>query len=490
MIVRAIRDLLGSTPAYKAGLATFGAWLVVHAAIHGEPLDAAGRAVFEQFAGRPYDPPAGGWSTVAILSPRRCGKSLFAATQVALAAARPGPRNTWAVLVGSDRAGAQKSLLSTVGELFEEGTPLSSTVVNRTADTIDLSTGCSIAVWPTRPAACRGIAARIAIIDEADFTSTDGGEDKTRAMVAALRPTMATVPNAKLVLISSPGRVGSFFHRLTQQHGQADQHALVLRLDTSVNPLLPADYFDAMKALDPVAYRAEVLGEYVESDSGLFDHAAVSACVVSGRADLPASASDARVVCAVDAASGTRNGDSFAAVWGYREGDRVVVACSRRWPAPFDPRAVVGEIAALCREYGARRVVGDRFGAELIASMFREAGLEFAYAEQSTSDALLDLAPAFSTGALELPDPSVSTVAADLVDDLRAVVRRAGGGRDRADAPRNNRGHCDLASALAGLFNALPKPKERKRLNVMPFASPKANDFRIFEQRRFSYSHA
>lgn len=167
-------------------------------------------------------------------------------------------------------------------------------------------------------------------------------------------------------------------------------------------------------------------------------------------------------MCAVDAATGARNGDSFAAVWVYREKDRVVVAAARRWAPPFDPRAVVGEIAATCREYGVRRVVGDRFGSNLIRSLFQDAGLIFEAAPATTSDALLDLAPAFSAGALELPDPSASSVAADLVDDLRAVVRRAGGGRDRADAPRNSRGHCDPASALAVLFAALPRAKRKR----------------------------
>src|SRR5262245_34983516 len=113
------RALLGGHPSYREGLDTFRSWLVVHSAINGEELDDFGRAAFERFAGRPYDPPPNGWSTVAILSPRRCGKSLFASTQVAWSAVRPGQRNTWAVLVGADRAGVQKSLLATVGDFFE-----------------------------------------------------------------------------------------------------------------------------------------------------------------------------------------------------------------------------------------------------------------------------------------------------------------------------------------------------------------------------------
>jgi hypothetical protein len=467
-IVRDMEDrrLLGAHPAYTNGLSSFSSWLVVHKAISGEQLDEQERAVFERIAGQPYEPRP--WSTVAILSPRRCGKSLFASTVVAHSAYRPGPRNTWAVLVGADRAGAQKALLNTVTDFFSEenGGLLHQLVTNRTAETIELSSGCGIATWPTRPAAARGIAARVAIIDEADFTSEAGGEDKTRAMVAALRPALAGVPNSRLILISSPGRVGSFFHRLIADFwGRPDPHTLVLKLDTSANPNLTADYFDAMRTLDPVAYRAEVLGEYVEVDGGLFDLQAVARCTVSGRGDIPPEAlSDRAVVCAVDAATGARNGDSFAACWGYREGDRVVVAAVRRWSPPFDPRAVVGEIATLSKRYGTRRAVGDRFGSNLIASLFRDAGMNYEPSTVSTSDALLELAPAFATGSVELPDPVASSVADDLRQDLAGVVRRAGGGKDRADLPRNSRGHCDTAASLGVLFAALPKAKPRPRL--------------------------
>ena len=475
-IVAAIRDrsLLGAHPDYASGLETFRTWLAIHAAIHGEALDDFGRDVFERFSGRKYTPRKGGWNTCAVLSPRRCGKSLFAATLAAFAAVVPGPRNTWVALIGQDRAGAQKSLLATIGAFFDEhhGGRLHEAVVNRTAETIELNSGCSIGVWPSRPAAVRGISARLVVVDEADFTSTENGEDRTRQLVAAAKPALATNPGAKLVLISSPGRVGSFFHALvTETYGQDNPDTLILRLDASVNPILSEEYFRSMQSLDPTAYQSECLGLYVESDGGLYDHHAIANCVVSGRGDIPPSAFfDRRIVCAVDPASGSRNGDSFAAVLGYREKKgRVVVVASRRWPAPFDPRSVVGEIASLCRSYGVRRCVGDRFGSNLIASLFKDAGLEYRPSEVSTSDALLELAPAFGTGSIELPDPSVSSVASDLRDDLRAVVRRAGGGRDRADAPRNSRGHCDLASALGVLFAALPKQKPKLR-GVVPIS--------------------
>jgi hypothetical protein len=289
-------------------------------------------------------------------------------------------------------------------------------------------------------------------------------------------------------LISSPGRVGSFFHGLiTEGYGKDDPDTLVLKLDASVNPaLLESDYFRSMQSLDPAAYRAECLGEYVESEGGLYDHAALTACVVSGRGDIPPEAvASERLVCAVDPSSGARNGDSFAACLGYRDkGGRVVVVASRRWAAPFDPRAVVGEVESLCKAYGVRRCVGDRFGSNLIASLFREAGLEYQPAETNTSDALLELGPAFSTGAIELPDPSVSTVASDLRDDLRAIVRRAGGGRDRADAPRNSRGHCDLAAALSVLFAALPKQKPKPRMVAPVIVGPKRNGWAVYSGQK------
>ena len=461
-------EFLGRHPAYAQGLGTFAKWIAIHKAVNGDPLTNIEREFFTLVTGREYDPPDGGWSTIAILSPRRCGKSLFAATQAVYAAVRPGQRNTWAALLAQGRAEAQRSLLSEVSSFFDGQGLLPSMVVNRTAETIVLEGGCTIGVLPgSRPQTIRGLGCRILVGDEIDFVGEPGGEDKARQIIAAARPTIATVPGAKLVLISSPGRVGSAFHRIvTDFYGRPDPHTLVLKLDTSVNPVLHANeaYRESMRALDPLAYEAEVLGRYVEGDATLFDSSVIARCVVSGRGDIPPEAVTGRVVAGIDSAAGSKGGDSFGCVLGTQENGRLVVVAMRRFAAPFDPAVVVREIASLCRSYRCRRVVGDRFGGNLVAQLFRNEGLTYEVSPSVAGDALLDLVGVINTGAVELQDPEFSRCGAELVEDLRSIVRRPGGGRDQADAPRTARGHADLASAFAVLAAALPRKRTRPTL--------------------------
>jgi hypothetical protein len=178
-----------------------------------------------------------------------------------------------------------------------------------------------------------------------------------------------------------------------------------------------------------------------------------------------------RITCAVDPAAGSKGGDSFAAVWGVQAGGRIVIAAARRYGAPFDPAAVVSDIAGVCRGYRVRRVVGDRFGGNLVAQLFRNEGLDYEVSPSVAGDALLDLVGTINSGGVELPDPECSRTAAELADDLRSIVRRPGGGRDRADAPRTSRGHADLASALAVLAAALPRKRTRPFLAVPQLVS-------------------
>jgi Terminase large subunit, T4likevirus-type, N-terminal len=472
-ILDAIRDreILGAHPAYRNGLATFGRWLTVAAAIWGLPLAPAQAEFFESIAGQKYDPPAGGWSTVAIVAPRQIGKSTAAATWVAFEAVRPGPRGTWAILCAQDRTGASRALLSTTRDFFTQGL-LAAEVTNTTAETIELASFCTIAIWPTRPASLRGVRARIVVLDEADFLGTDNGQDTTRQMIQAARPCLATT-GGKLVLISSPNRSGSTFHKIvTDSFGSNDPHTLALHLPVSMNPTLSESYFAGMKG-DPIAYAQEVEARWVEGESGLYDHSALRSCVVSGRVDLPPEACKGqRVRAGVDTASGGKNGDAFAVALGFRNEDRIVTAALRRWPAPFDPKAVVREVATLLKSYGCREVTGDRFGAGFVVTLFRDEGIKYEPAATSTSDAAMEAASVFQAGGIELPDPEASTTAAEVMADLQSIVRRPGGGRDRADLPRTTRGHCDLASALVAMMGALPKRKDRKSLLARISRSP------------------
>jgi phage terminase large subunit-like protein len=466
------RELLGAHPAYACGLETFRLWLYVHDIIEGNELDAEGLAFFQQISGRAnYNPPAGGWQTIALVAPRQIGKSLAASTLVAWYAVKPGPRGTYAILAAQSFTGASRSLLSTVKEFFRQGL-LAREVVSELSDSITLAGGCTVAVWPTKPAALRGVRARVVIVDEADFLSSDNGSDVTRAMIQAARPTTATT-GGKLILISSPNRWGSSFHKLfLSAFGVDDPHTLALRLPLSMNPTLPESYIAGSRAGDPVAAAQELDALWIEeSERSLFDTGALASCVVTGRpAEIEPAACRGRVHAFADPASGSKGADHFGLTLGYRDPDseRVVICCLKKWSPPFSAAAVVAEAADVLKRYHVRTLKADSFAGGIFVDLFKAHGIALERAGKSASDCYLDAVAAFGSGTAELPCPESSELGAALMSDLRSVVRKSGGERDRADAPRTRFGHADLGNAVCGLIScAVPAKRERPK-SAMP----------------------
>jgi hypothetical protein len=85
------------------------------------------------------------------------------------------------------------------------------TVTGRTSDTLALENGITIAAYPCRPPAVRGLRARVVVVDElAFFISTDGRPTDTE-MLRAVRPCLATT-GGKLIILSSPyGSTGALY---------------------------------------------------------------------------------------------------------------------------------------------------------------------------------------------------------------------------------------------------------------------------------------
>jgi len=100
-------------------------------------------------------------------------------------------------------------------------------VTARTADTISLSSGAVVAVYPARPQpfVCR---ARIVVWTKWTTWEPIDGKDMARARCYRRAATLA-MSGGKLVLLSSPGRYGSTFHRSYRSLGTESRDVLVLR---------------------------------------------------------------------------------------------------------------------------------------------------------------------------------------------------------------------------------------------------------------------
>ena len=208
-IIDALEDvnLFGGLAGFR-DLSTWRAWLVFLKAAYGLPLDADEVETFKRHTGRSrYDPPPGGYPEVACLVGRQSGKTriaaLIAAFEAVLAEREPAPTEIYAVLVAQDHRAALRTLFGYARAPFENVPVLTRSVSEIRTDTIRLRSGVTLAAYPCRPAAVRGLRAKVAVVDElAFFTSTDGRPTDLE-MLRALRPALATT-DGKLVILSSP----------------------------------------------------------------------------------------------------------------------------------------------------------------------------------------------------------------------------------------------------------------------------------------------
>jgi hypothetical protein len=445
-VLDALRDpaLLGGLPAFR-DLSSWRAWIVFEKARTGLPLSPEELQLFRRHTER-AEPRPGGYPVALAVTGRQCGKTRWLATGAAFAAATAqSAAGAFVTLVGQDLRGAQRAAFSYVREVF--ALPVFRGEVRReTQDTIELHSGVTLAVYPCRSAAVRGVRNLTAFMDEAaHFVSSEGRALDTE-MYRALTPTLLTT-GGRLVIATSPyAQTGLVWATHRKHWARTDSDVLVWQADSaSMNPTLDASALQRVREDDPEGAESEVEGRFRRGLSALFDGEALDACVIPGRRELPPT-QELRYSAFADPSGG--RSDAFTVAVGHRIGARTVVDCVRAWRAPFNPGTVVQEACTLLASYSVRNVTGDRYGGEWPREAFRSHGLRYEVSAKDRSALYLDLLPAVNAGTVELPDVP------DLLRELRGLERRRGSqGRDRVDHRAGS--HDDIANAVAGLVSLL-----------------------------------
>jgi len=444
-ILEALADpnLLGCLPTFH-DLSGWRRWLVFLGAMYGLPLDAEGVEIFRQHTGRSsYAPPPGGWPEVVCIVGRQAGKSRIASTVAAYEAAIVGGTpGEFALVIAQDHRGAMRTLLRYAREPFEAVPLLREEIAGETADSLMLTTGITIASYPCRPQAVRGLRARFAAVDELAFFVSSEGRAVDLEMLRAVRPALATTRGRLLILSSPYGQSGALWDLHRRHFGRDDSPVLVWQASAAdMNPTLPADYLERMREEDPEAYQSEVLGEFRAGLASLFDSEALDRVVMPGRREL-GRVDDVHYQAFVDPSGG--RSDAFTLAIGHLESRRAIVDAVRAWPAPCNPTAAVAEAKLALQAYGVGTVTGDRFAGEWPREAFRSHGISYLVAEQPKSDLYLELLAAVNSERVELLDLP------PLLRELRGLERRRGSsGRDRVDHRPGS--HDDVANAVAGL---------------------------------------
>lgn len=423
---------------------TWQAWRTFLKALYGLPMDATDLARFQHHTGR-QEPRPGGYPEAACIVGCQSGKSQIASlvgNYEAMSAVRGKQTGLYVTLLAQDLRGAQRALFGYVREAIHNSPLLSNEVIRETAESIELSGGMTLAVYPCRPAAIRGIRAACIIVDElAFFISTDGRPTDTEMLRAARTRTATT--GGKILILSSPYAQSGALWELHRRHfGREDSSTLIWQASApEMNPTLPTDYLERMAQDDPEAYRSEVLGEFRQGVSTLFDPEALDACVHTGVRER-APDQNHTYTSFTDVASGSGK-DAFAVGVAHPDGDRIVLDCLRIWKPPFNPSGVIAEAANLLRSYRLSETCGDRYAPGFVNEGFAAHGITYRPSEYDRSALYLELLPLINAGRAVLLDQP------ELLRELRGLERRRGSsGKDRVDHRSGQ--HDDAANAAAG----------------------------------------
>ncbi len=438
--------------------ATWAAWRAFLSALFALPLTGESLATYKACTGQ-KSPPEGPFTEAWLCVGRRGGKSfVLALVAVYLSLFRdwrpflaPGERGV-VMVVARDRSQA-KVILGYIKALIQEVPALAQYIERETAEAIDLVGQISVEVHTASYRAIRGRTVVCGLCDEIAFWPSDDAAEPDVEILNALRPSMATIPQAVLLCASSPySRRGQLYRMWREHHGKEGSPVLVWKAPSRVmNPTLPQKLIDDALEADRPAASAEYLAEFRSDVETFISREAVEGCIVPDRRELPPVAGVAYQAF-VDPSGGSS--DSMTLAVGHRDGERLTLDAVRERKPPFSPETVVDEFAALLKSYRVSVLTGDRYGGEWPRERFRKLGVGYQPAKKAKSDLYRDLLPVLNSGQIELLDHP------KLINQVCALERRtARGGRDSIDhAPG---GHDDLANVLAGVADLCGKRRDQ-----------------------------
>jgi hypothetical protein len=347
------------------------------------------------------------------------------------------------MVIASDRRQA-RVVMRYVRGLINSSEILRRLVFRDREESIELENGGIIEVQTASHRRTRGYSVACAILDEAAFWY-DSGANPDKEILAALRPSMATL-NGKLIALSSPhGKRGILWQAHKRYYGRSGPVLVAQSPSMTMNPLLSSDIVAQAYQEDAVAAASEYGGLFRDDLEAFISRETVEALVRSSPLELPFD-SKHRYTGFVDAAGGGQ--DEFSLCIAHPNGDNVVIDVVRGLRGV--PAHIVREYSAILKSYNVHRVTGDRYGGSWPGDEFARHGIAYQTAELSKSDLYKTALPVLNSARVELPPYD------KLINQWVSLERRtARGGRDSVDHPVA--GHDDLANACAGAITLCAK---------------------------------
>jgi hypothetical protein len=427
------------------------------AALFALPMSAAQLELYRKYTGRstpPTEPLHEAW----LICGRRAGKSFVLAVIAVFLACfkdwRPylGPGEVGTIMVIAKDRRQARVIKRFITGLLQASPMLRRVIEDETAETIRLRNRVTVEIHTASFRSTRGYTIIAALLDEVAIWPTDEtSSEPDIEVINAIKPGMATIPEAMLLCASSPhARKGALWNAHRRHFGKDNDPVLVWKGTTrDMNATVPQAFIDAHLAEDAARAGAEYLAQFRTDLESYVDIAVVEGCVGDHREMLPAVGT--AYTAFVDPASGSGE-DSFTCAVGHKTKDGTIIIDAVREVRPFfSPSTVIDDLAVLLRSYRMWKVSGDHYAGEFPRELFRKHGIAYEPCKSPKSDLYRDLLPLLNSGRIVLPrnDRLVTQIVG-----LERRVTRAG--KDSIDHGPN--GHDDIVNAIAGCAIALRRP--------------------------------
>ena len=448
-IIQAISDKDLFRPVFRS-LKTWNAWFVLLKALFALPMDNEELDLYRKCTGRKQAPERAFRELWAVVG-RRGGKSfIMSVIAVFLALFHDftqylavGERGTIQV-IAADRSQA-RVIFRYISAILNSTDVFSRYIQNETKERIELITGIDIEVMTCSFRTIRGRTVVCAICDEISFWRVEGA-NPDKEILAAVRPSMVTVPQSMLLVISSPyARSGVLYEHHTDYYGKDDPEILVWQAPSEVmNPTLDDGLIAREMEKDPIAANAEWMAQFRADVETYVPLEWIQQATIPNRYELPPAGFSYSAFC--DPSGGAQ--DAFTLSIGHREKDLLVQDVLKATRPPFDPYEVVTDYAKALKEYHISNVVGDRYAGAWVSEAFQKHGIRYITSPLTKSEIYLAFEPLLARDQVELLDDKT------LFAELRGLERRTG--RGRRDIVDHGPGqHDDRANSTAGVLQLL-----------------------------------
>lgn len=436
-IIEAISDSQLFGPLFK-DLETWRGWMVFLRGLFALPIEgAADRKLYREGTGlQRFVQPSSPSSEAYVIVGRRGGKSFISS----LIAVFLGCFHDWRpyltkgeqayiFLIANDRFQA-RNLKSYISGILESQPLLKRMVLKDLTWEIHLQNQVVISIKTASYRTVRGYSVACCILEELAFWRSEEFANPDREIIAALRPSMSTIPGSLLLGISTPySRSGVLYDAHKRYYGKSSSGPLVWQAHTlRMNPTISIEAIRRDFEDDPVRAEAEWNAVFRSDVESFLPRDVVEAAVVPGRFELP-KIPDAKYRGFVDPSGGRQ--DSMCLGIAHREkSENIVLDVVRERRPPFKPSDVVEEFASTLKAYGISTVESDRYAGEWVSSAFRDCGITVKNSELNKSEIYLEFLPMLQNGSLELLDSK------RLTGQLCNLERKTrSGGRDSVDHP-------------------------------------------------------